>query len=71
MMRRNSYLGLREIEQNLMMTEASGATNCTMMEVGEAITSMMKVCGATKSTLSKVSGNLNMSVVIDVRQYIS
>ena len=23
---------------------------CTMMEVGEAISSMMKVCGATKST---------------------
>ena len=51
MMRRNSYLGLREVEQNLMMTEACG-TNCTMMEVGEAISSMMKVCGATKSTLS-------------------
>ena len=51
MMRRNSYLGLREVEQNLMMTEACGATNCTMMEVGEAI-SMMKVCGATKITLS-------------------
>ena len=51
MMRRNSYLGLREVEQNLMMTEACGATNCTMMEVGKAI-SMMKVCGATKSTLS-------------------
>ena len=41
-----------------MMTEACGATNCTMMEMGEAISSMMKVCGATKSTLSKVSGNL-------------
>ena len=37
MMRRNSYLGLREVEQNLMMTEACGATNCTMMEVGGAI----------------------------------
>ena len=45
-----------------MMTEACGATNCTMMEVGEAISGMMevgeaisgmmKVCGATKSTLS-------------------
>ena len=35
-----------------MMTEACGATNCTMMEVGEAISSMTKVCGATKSTLS-------------------
>ena len=41
-----------------MMTEACGATNCTMMEVGKAISRMMKVCGATKSTLSKVSGNL-------------
>ena len=29
----------------------------------------MKVCGATKSTLSKVSGNLIMSVVIDVMVY--
>ena len=53
-----------------MMTEACGATNCTMMEVGEAISCMMKV-GATKSTLSKVSGNLIMTVVIDVRRYIS
>ena len=26
-----------------MMTEACGATNCTMMEVGEAISNMMKV----------------------------
>ena len=26
--------------------------NCTMMEVGEAISSMMKVCGATKGTLT-------------------
>ena len=42
-----------------------------MMEVGEAISSMMKACGATKSTLIKVSGNLIMSVVIDVRRYIS
>ena len=58
MMRRNSYFGLREVEQNLMMTEACGATNCTMIEVDRAISSMMKVCGATKSTLSKVSGNL-------------
>ena len=52
MMRGNSYLGLNEVNQNLMMTEACGATNCTMLEVGEAISSMMKVCGATKSTLS-------------------
>ena len=53
MMRQNSYLGLREVEQNLMMTEACGATNCTMMEVGGVVSSMMKVYGATKSTLSK------------------
>ena len=71
MMRQNSYLGLREVEQNLMITEACGATNCTMMEVGEAISHMRKVCGATTCTLSKVTGNLIMSVVIDVRRYIS
>ena len=47
------------------------ATNCTMMEMGGAISSMMKVCGATKRTLSTVSGHLIMSVVIDVRWYIS
>ena len=35
-----------------MMTEACGATKCTIMEVGRAISSMMKVCGATISTLS-------------------
>ena len=57
MMRRNSYLGLREVEQNLMMTEACGATNCTIMEMGGDTTTMMKVCGAIKRTLSKVSGN--------------
>ena len=32
-----------------MMTEACGTTSCTMMEVGRAISSMMKVCGASKS----------------------
>ena len=32
-----------------MMTEAYGATNCTMMEVGRATNSMMKVRGATNS----------------------
>ena len=51
MMMQNSYLGLREVEQNLMMTEACGATNRTMMEVGGAYSSMMKVCGATKISL--------------------
>ena len=48
----------KEVEQNLMITEAGGATDCTMKEVGEAISIMMKVCGATKSILSKVPGNL-------------
>ena len=38
---------------------------------GRSFSSIMKVCGATKSTLSKVSGNLIMSMVIDVRWYIS
>ena len=49
MMRRNSYIGLREAKLNLMMTEACGATNCTMMEVGGATSSMMKMRGATTS----------------------
>ena len=53
MMRQNSYFGLREVEQNLMVTEACGSTKCTMIEVGGAISSMMRVCGVTKSTLSK------------------
>ena len=54
MMMRNSYLGLREVKQNRMMTEACGATNCTMMEVGGGATrSMMKVRGATKSNSKK------------------
>ena len=35
-----------------MMTEACVASNCTMIVVGGAISSMI-VCGATKSTLSK------------------
>ena len=35
-----------------MMTEACGATNYTMMEVGGATSRMMKVCGATINTLS-------------------
>ena len=41
-----------------MMTEASGATNCTMMEVGGATSSMMKVRGATNSN----SRNYNYKV---------
>ena len=36
-----------------MMTEACGATNCTIMKVGGATISMMKVNGATKSNLRK------------------
>ena len=31
-----------------MMTEACGATNCIMMEVGGATSSMMNMCEATK-----------------------
>ena len=48
-MRQNSYIGLREAELNLMMTEACGATNFTMMKVGGATSSIMKMHGATKS----------------------
>ena len=47
MMRQNSYLGLKEVAQNLIMTEACGATNHKMMKVGGATSSMMKMCGAT------------------------
>ena len=58
MMRRNSYIGLKEAELNLMMTEACGASyddrglwcyNYTMMEVGGVTSSMMKMRGATTS----------------------
>ena len=51
-----------------MMTEACGATNCTMMEVGEAISGMMKVCRATKSTLSVRYGNRCETVYFMMRQ---
>ena len=53
-----------------MMTEACGATNCTMMEVGEAISIMMKVCGATKSILSSqvIYGNRCETVYFMMRQ---
>ena len=48
MMRLNSYIGLREVELNIMMIEVSGATNCIMMEVGGATNRMMmKASGAT------------------------
>ena len=52
MMRRNSYLGLREVDQNLMMTEAYGAINCPMYNDG-GLCSMMKVSGANTSNSSK------------------
>ena len=56
-----------------MKTEACSAINCTMMVVGEAICSMMKVCGATKSTLSVrkfnyVCGNRCETVYFMMRQ---
>ena len=56
-MRRKSYIGLREVELNIMMTEASDATNCSMMEVGGATCSMMKVRGATISDSKVIYGN--------------
>ena len=72
MMRQNSYLRLREAEQNLMMMETCGATNCTMMEVGRAISIMMKVCEVLKVLKVKVSCYLIMSVVIYyMRRFIS
>ena len=38
-----------------MMTEACGATNCTMMEVGGATRSMMtELCGGTSRVMMKV-----------------
>ena len=40
------------MEHNIIMTEACGATNYTVMEVGGATSSMMRECGATESTLS-------------------
>ena len=36
-----------------MMTEACGATACTMMEVGGATSGMIKVHGSTKSNSKK------------------
>ena len=49
-----------------MLTEECGTTNCTMMEVGRAIS-----CMIVELLIGKISGNLIMSVVIDVRLYIS
>ena len=43
-----------------MMTEACGATNCTMMEVGGATSSMMKVRGATKSNSRNYNIHINI-----------
>ena len=67
MMRQNSYIGLREVELNLTMTEVCGATNFTMMEVGRATSSMM-VRGATKSNWRNY---IRYFMIIDKRQYIS
>ena len=43
MMRQKFLHRLREVELNLMMTEVCGATNCIMMEVGGATSSMMEL----------------------------
>ena len=54
-----------------MMTEACVATNCTMMEVGRATSSMMKVRGATKSNSRNYIKLIFIFMVIDKRLYIS
>ena len=53
-----------------MMTEACGATNCTMMEMGGATSSMMKMRGATKSTSRNYIRLIFIFMVIDKRLYI-
>ena len=50
------------------MTEACGTTNCTMMEVGGATNSMMKVCRATKSKNLYFYGNRYETVYLMMRQ---
>ena len=52
-----------------VMTEVGGATSHKMTEVG-GVSRMMKVRGATKSTLTIASGNLIISVLTDMRWYI-
>ena len=54
-----------------MMTEVYGTTSRMITEVGGGASRVMKVCGANESTLLIVSGNLIVSLVIDMRQYIS
>ena len=68
MMGRNSYIGLREAELNLMMTEACGATNCTMMDVGRATSSTMNVRGATK-VIRGIYKVIFIFMVIDMRYF--
>ena len=43
-----------------MLTEACGATYCTMLEMGRATSSMMKVRGATKSNSRNYIGNFSL-----------
>ena len=50
------------------MTEVYGATSHKMTEVG-GVSRMMKVRGATKSTLTIASGNLIISVLTDEMVY--
>ena len=52
-----------------MMTEDCGATNCTMIELGGATSSIMKVRGATKS-ISTNYKVIFIFLVIDKRLYI-
>ena len=54
-----------------MMTEACGATNGTMMEVGGATGNMMKGHGAIKSNLRNYIRLIFFFMVIDKRLYIS
>ena len=53
-----------------VMMKVYDATRRMMTEVGGGASRTMKVCGATESIVI-VSGNLIMSVVIDMRRYIS
>ena len=50
------------------MTEACSTTNCTMMEVGGATNSMMKVCRATKTKNLYFYGNRYETVYLMMRQ---
>ena len=50
--------------------EMYGATKSYVMEVGTGTSRMMKLCGANESTLLKLSCNLIISLVRDMRWYI-